>query len=1683
MSAWFLTHSLRHSLLSLSLLCLFNRGCVLVVLQEQQPNLSSFALRASLCDHLLKPIYQDTTDDVSANAIIRACASFLGKESPQLYLETLQKEEQQQQQGFQRENNNKRSSSSSSSSFPARIASPAYPILTQVGMYLLQHKLWNAAELVRELDAAPNIDDIAKDEGWLTIFQYLFNTGQLFLDRNYSTTKAYSDKRDVLYNTVASQMSELGRLAMIHFYLTVDETVSSSLSATWEEKQYVQVACQQTLLRLLFKTCGLGPATVAYFLRKTSHKWTNLIASGDLEEWAATFLQRIVDIPSSLQDDDEDPPDGTVQLRRFMPTSQTEEETETEMEQTPTITMDSTEVIPPDGGNATVQVADDASALEGEENVESSHQDLADNPPSIADDNQDSDDNNDEMDVDDVEVVELVESPSASEEEQEALSAKDESSASDVIEVQDSDDDGSEEEQGEESGEEEQQEQPEEVAYEEEISDNSVDRALSYFYHNSADYNDDDDASKRSDENGQEVHAARESDENDIEPPGENLSIEATKGDPSSENDDSFDDIDGDTKEAEDHDGSRQVIDSSEPEPSMEADRRSEAAATMATLSTPRTPSKDMKGNAQDPDQQVEEAMSTDDNKASEGNDSDATEDMEKREGETSMIDDTTDEESAGKSNRAATENLQADSLDANAGYGSQLEEGYEPEDTHGYTEEEVSEAIHTEDEEEDRRKKEAASREVVEEASPNKFEELKPVEHAATHSSDDMDAADEHTEQEEDLGAEFSELEETPQAIRKANSTSPPSSPVQEGRGNTTLWQFAQTAQRQHDTLVSQDIDDEKTKSVGFEKGTKMGKNAVTEGPTPDDDTDGLGAEAGTESNTAETSENFETDGSESRTMDEDATPIATAQHFSSGGDSQNAKKDIGQNEIASGEQGSAIASESVVDTPRPEDEMINAAEKMDEDTKMNEDVSDKVVDEAVDASRPVDEMMIEAVDASRPVDEMMIEEPGNKDEDVEMGEEVHESASSNQVPPSASDMAVDTARPANEMIAVSGTEDKDMEMGEAAIVQIARGGQVPAGAAGEDADAAVHENDVTEAAEKDDTGMEMGEEVVVIKKSATGDHVLTPELDKMVDAIIRRASNATIQVDANALEDEEENEEDVEKTRQQRVIRAIARLGGFLNPYANALLEHPEVAAALAREGISGDEMNSPSQSTRSKTKDDFEFDRDSIASILSWATRSPHTSPSKTVREETDEAEKTPRMKQRKTKILEVEGGLETPLHASSTSARGDRTTNKETDDNSVGSADSQSARRSTRAASSKSTRGGRRSKQETDDGSVASEGSQSTRRSTRSTRSTRSQKKGELVETPIAASSKSTRGGRRSKQETDDGSVGSEGSQSTRRSTRSTRSTRSQKKGELVETPIAASSKSTRGGRRSKQETDDGSVASEGSQSTRRSTRSTRSTRSQTVATTRKPEADDESVLSEASQSTRRSTRSTRSTRSKTAATSGGRKTEPEADDASVLSEASQSTRRSTRSTRSTRSRTATTNKGGRKTKEETDDDESIASEASQSTRRSTRSTRSQSKRGTNAMDDDQSVASAAAGRASTRSTRTTRGKQQQGDDADDNVSVGSNASRPKRTSARAKKTGKKSTTSKADDDDDDESIQSSASRASRRSARAAKSSSSKTAAKTSGTTSRPPKKEGKPPLAPVRASKRIRQKRG
>lgn len=279
--------------------------------------LDYYPLRAAICEHLLEPVYSpdEALTEAEIQATIRACCDFLNREQPSVYIQKIKEptgggDEQQQRKEVPSANNGL---------VPERCLTPRYPLLTHLGAWLLQDDILRAIDLVRTMEHHPHLDGFWKDEAYLHIWQHLLRQGKIFLDGNHSTPD-YIPKRELLYNGVVSGMGAYGRGSMMDFYQTLSQTVWDHPLATLEEKHYVLVACQQTLLRLLFKCRGLGTMTVLQFLQDTTwpiplqennHKKINGVSllsastTSDLDVWAAEFLSHSNPIPESLLAKDE----------------------------------------------------------------------------------------------------------------------------------------------------------------------------------------------------------------------------------------------------------------------------------------------------------------------------------------------------------------------------------------------------------------------------------------------------------------------------------------------------------------------------------------------------------------------------------------------------------------------------------------------------------------------------------------------------------------------------------------------------------------------------------------------------------------------------------------------------------------------------------------------------------------------------------------------------------------------------------------------------------------------------------------------------------------------------------------------------------------------------------------------------------------------------------------------------------------------------------------------------------------------------------------------------------------------------------------------------------------------------------------------------------------------------------
>ena len=256
-----------------------------------------------------------------SQATIRACSAFMNQELPSLYIQTIPDSVQDPEAEDATDTNHHQSLM-----VPAHVLSPRYPLMTHLGVWLLQEDLKRAIGLVHLMEQQPNLDGLWKDEAYLHLWQHLLRQGQLFLDGNNDHTAAYIQKRELLYNGIVNGMGAYGRGSMMDFYQTLAQKVWDQPQATSEEKIYVLVACQHTLLRLMFKCRGVGTGTIVLFLKQTSWPIAVQETSGgvslassntatDLEKWATEFLSQRNPIPKSVVSNDGD---GAIDLSRLV---------------------------------------------------------------------------------------------------------------------------------------------------------------------------------------------------------------------------------------------------------------------------------------------------------------------------------------------------------------------------------------------------------------------------------------------------------------------------------------------------------------------------------------------------------------------------------------------------------------------------------------------------------------------------------------------------------------------------------------------------------------------------------------------------------------------------------------------------------------------------------------------------------------------------------------------------------------------------------------------------------------------------------------------------------------------------------------------------------------------------------------------------------------------------------------------------------------------------------------------------------------------------------------------------------------------------------------------------------------------------------------------------------------------
>ncbi len=781
--------------------------------------LNLYNLRALICRQVLEGLktHKEWSEE-DKSIIIDTCAVCVNQEHPERFLCDLGSK-QQQVRGKNRQRTNTRRSKRS---IPARFASPGFPLLVHIQICLRRHEVERAAELTRKMDSSLSLNDEVKDEAWFSIWTYVLEEGILFLDGNLCTP-GYLQKRDFLYNYMACRVSQQAKIAMIDFYQEVANRICEQEDSSLEEKHYVLLACQQTLLRLLLKMRGLGLSTIVEFVRET--KWPieipGLKSETDLNLWSANFLLRKRDVPLSLIDETT----GLVNLSKRFKTG-SEKPSGLDLDSTfsgtknesPSVPIESSteenkhhELELSSGGDLSKALSD------GEDNSVRQRRSVGLDPsclPEAFHEEREPDRENEGDGDEDVIIVDEGDNPG------ETLVVESEDS-DEVLEIDDDDDEDDDDDDD--DGEDEMYDSHDEHSNEEENLGYSDDNeeltneisGTAYLDEENAgsdegpEYSpDDEEIEFLNAEEGEATWVQQKqigSDDGDGQSEDEMCS---TVGDGEKAINDSYagvkkrrsDESNGDEESAE---SECVEIDTEDVEYDDRDRCESEGVGgreLSVSLKTENTESKNVLSNDHDgtdaDHKHVQKAHSFRTGVAAVGGE----------------FGDTTEEEDGNdrfKANSTAQADRLADTLRSGVGYASQVEDGYEPEDTHGYTEEEVSEAIHTEDEEDENTAKQKTtfsdtdtSQQQVGHAAHTNKEDLLVSEQPQDHvgnpdrqnsiepTSDDMDMADEHTEQEEDVAAEFSELEENPDCSFESQK------PLSESTQAKTLLEFAQKAQ-----------------------------------------------------------------------------------------------------------------------------------------------------------------------------------------------------------------------------------------------------------------------------------------------------------------------------------------------------------------------------------------------------------------------------------------------------------------------------------------------------------------------------------------------------------------------------------------------------------------------------------------------------------------------------------------------------------------------------------------------------------------------------------------------------------------------------------------------------------------------------------------------------------------------
>ena len=178
----------------------------------------------------------------------------------------------------------------------ATLLSPEFVLETHLMVFIARDDLSAARRLASIMEECSWLSSKAKTDAWGRILSHLRQVGMLLLDGNHASP-GYERKFHDLTVLVMSMGQPLGIDILCNFFHDFAAEVSKSDSATEQEKAYVTVAAQRTLLLLLRNRYSND--------EKAIKEWSKVFPSlsyfgSNAVEWAEGFVQRKNPVPESL---------------------------------------------------------------------------------------------------------------------------------------------------------------------------------------------------------------------------------------------------------------------------------------------------------------------------------------------------------------------------------------------------------------------------------------------------------------------------------------------------------------------------------------------------------------------------------------------------------------------------------------------------------------------------------------------------------------------------------------------------------------------------------------------------------------------------------------------------------------------------------------------------------------------------------------------------------------------------------------------------------------------------------------------------------------------------------------------------------------------------------------------------------------------------------------------------------------------------------------------------------------------------------------------------------------------------------------------------------------------------------------------------------------------------------------